>query len=134
MDFLDTNVLVYAADPADPRKHDIARRLVRRAVIERSGAVSMQVLTEYANVALKKLGKDPAKVAEAVSGLTRQLAFVPPSVSHLVRALEIHAFYQLSLWDSLVIAAAEAAKCDRILSEDLNDGQRYCGILARNPF
>ena len=27
-----------------------------------------------------------------------------------------------------------AAKCDRILSEDMNDGQRYCGILARNPF
>ena len=52
----------------------------------------------------------------------------------MMRFLEIHAFCQISIWDALVVAAAEAGGCDTILSEDFNDGQHYCGLLARNPF
>jgi predicted nucleic acid-binding protein len=52
----------------------------------------------------------------------------------MMHFLEIHAFCQISIWDALVVAAAEAGGCDTILSEDFNDGQRYCGILAQNPF
>lgn len=32
------------------------------------------------------------------------------------------------------LAAAEANGCDEILTEDLTDGQTYCGIRAVNPF
>ncbi len=40
----------------------------------------------------------------------------------------------LSWWDSLIVAAAEAAACARILSEDLSDGASYFGITVENPF
>ena len=42
--------------------------------------------------------------------------------------------YQISYWDSLIIAAAERAKCRKVLSEDFNSGQTYYSVLALNPF
>ena len=51
-----------------------------------------------------------------------------------VRALEIKKQYGLQFYDSLMLAAAEAAGCSEFLSEDLNDGQVYCGLKVVNPF
>lgn len=35
---------------------------------------------------------------------------------------------------NVLIYAAEASGCDELLTEDLRDGQVYCGIKAVNPF
>lgn len=51
-----------------------------------------------------------------------------------LRAIDTHKAYQISYWDSLIIAAAERAACTSILSEDLSDGQIYHGITVSNPF
>lgn len=134
MFFLDTNVLAYSIDNRFPEKQRKALDILRKAVIKRNAAVSIQVLTEFSNVALKKLGQSPSDVRQEVMVWVERLVFVTPSVRHLTRALEIHAFCQISIWDALVVAAAEAGNCDTILSEDLSDGQRYCGILVENPF
>jgi predicted nucleic acid-binding protein len=50
------------------------------------------------------------------------------------RAVWIKGRYDLQFYDSLIVAAAEAGGCDEILTEDLNDGQIYCGVKAVNPF
>jgi len=42
--------------------------------------------------------------------------------------------YQLSYWDSAIIAAAKVSNCDQCLSEDMNDGQIYAGVKVVNPF
>ncbi|ERF60140.1 toxin-antitoxin system, toxin component, PIN family [Treponema socranskii subsp. socranskii VPI DR56BR1116 = ATCC 35536] len=34
----------------------------------------------------------------------------------------------------MIIAAAEKAKCEFIISEDLNPGQTYRGVMVINPF
>ncbi len=134
MRFLDTNILVYAMDPADRRKQKIAQTLLTKAQAQKDGAVSIQVLTEFSNVMLNKFHRPSDIVGATVSAFANNLFFVEPSVRHLTRALEIHAFCQISIWDALVVAAAEAGGCDAILSEDFSDGQRYCGILAEDPF
>src|SRR5258708_6598492 len=54
LEFLDTNVLVYAYDLNDPRKQQIAQGLVRRAVAGEIAA-SSQVLGEFAATLLHKL-------------------------------------------------------------------------------
>ena len=41
--------------------------------------------------------------------------------------------YQISFWDSLILAAAEAGGAEVLYTEDLNDGQKYGGILVRIP-
>ena len=58
--FVDTNVLVYADDPADPVKHEKAKDLLRQVARERSGRLSLQVLQEYFAVAIRELGMDAA--------------------------------------------------------------------------
>ncbi len=42
--------------------------------------------------------------------------------------------FGLSYWDAAIIEAARALGCDRVLSEDLGDGQDYDGVLVTNPF
>jgi len=40
----------------------------------------------------------------------------------------------ISSWDALIIRAAQAADCRRVLSEDLGDGGRYGPVRIENPF
>src|SRR5258705_4135938 len=54
VEFLDTNILVYAYDRSEPRKQQIAQGLVRRAVAVEIAA-SSQVLCEFAATLLHKL-------------------------------------------------------------------------------
>jgi predicted nucleic acid-binding protein len=42
--------------------------------------------------------------------------------------------YGFRFYDSLIVAAALEAGCDRLLSEDFQDGQRIEGLTVVNPF
>jgi len=41
---------------------------------------------------------------------------------------------ELSFWDALILAAASAAGCSILYSEDLNAGQTILGVRVQNPF
>ncbi len=41
---------------------------------------------------------------------------------------------QLSIWDALIVCAANRAGCRTLLSEDLNHGQVIGGVAVVNPF
>ncbi len=49
-------------------------------------------------------------------------------------ALRAKKRWQLSYWDAAIIEAARLQGCDTVLSEDLNDGQDFEGVLVLNPF
>ena len=134
MVLVDTNVLVYANDESDPRKQQVAIRLLEKHARARSGCLSTQVLHEFANILLNKLHVPSADVANRVRTYAGLFHVEAASTRNLLRALEIHAFCRISIWDALIVAAAEAAGCDTILSEDLNPDQDYCGIRVENPF
>jgi predicted nucleic acid-binding protein len=42
--------------------------------------------------------------------------------------------WMLSLWDSMIVAAAEQSAATELLTEDLNHGQIVAGIRIHNPF
>ena len=52
----------------------------------------------------------------------------------VLRATGIGEVYQLSFWDSLILAAAEQDGASVVLSEDLNNGQIIAGLRVVNPF
>ena len=133
MTFFDTNVVVYANDSRDQRKQSRALDLITLHLVNRTGVVSSQVFQEYASVALTKLKQPIAVVTHQLYLLEsfRVVLVEPPLVR---RALEIHQLYQLSFWDSQILAAAELAGCDQILTEDLNADQFYLGIRCVNPW
>ena len=49
-------------------------------------------------------------------------------------ALEICQRFQLSYWDSAILAAARISGCDTVISEDLSPDQDYGGLRVTNPF
>ena len=133
MTFIDSNVLVYSIDDNSPEKQQKARAIVARAIGGRGFMVSAQVLNEFTNVALSKMRLTLPEVGKFVA-VFKRIKSVPVDCGWTERALWIKAQYGTQFYDSLLIAAAEANGCEEFWSEDLNDGQFYCGIKAVNPF
>jgi predicted nucleic acid-binding protein len=131
--FLDTSLIVYANDERDPAKQATARECVARAMRERTGVISTQVLQEYAVVALGKLHQ-PSDVVLRQLLLLESLEVVQVTPALIRRGLELQLRYRIDFWDGSILAAAESANCSALLSEDLNPGQLYAGVRVENPF
>jgi len=131
--FLDTNIVVYANDARDPAKQQRALEVITGHMRARTGVVSTQVLQEYAVTAESKLSQDPDAVLRQLALLEAlEVILVTPPV--IRRALELRHRYRIGYWDAGILAAAELARCDVVLSEDLNPGQLYAGLEVRSPF
>ena len=133
MKFFDTNILVYVADMRDPQKQGIAENLVTAALGSDDFLISEQVLNEFSSIALSKLKMSKDDILEYLK-FFRGMATVtfPDHVAE--RGLDIAERYHLQFYDSLLLATAEVNGCNEFVSEDLNDGQVYCGMKAVNPF
>lgn len=130
--FIDSNILVYANDVNAGDKQARAIDAITVCMKAGIGYISVQVLQEYANVALKKLGQEPPVVLRQLK-LLEALKIIIPSPKSVRRSVEISHTYQVSFWDAGIIAAAEDADCEIIFTEDLNPGQYYAGIEVLNP-
>ena len=131
---IDTNVLVYAYDPSDSRKQQVAQDLIRRALVGEY-VVSSQVLAEFASTLLHKMSPvahagDVIAVLDALG----PIRVIETDGDTVRRAVEARAEYGVHFYDGMIVAAAERAGCQRILSEDLNHGQKYFGVAMDNPF
>jgi predicted nucleic acid-binding protein len=131
--FVDTNVLVYAVDDADPQKRERARQVL----IERADSIvlSAQVLAEFYVVTTRKLARplEPSAAAHQVE----QLSQLPVVVTdrELVRdGIGISLGARLSLCDGLIVAAARAGACETLLTEDLTAGTTIAGVTVECPF
>ncbi len=133
-DFVDTNVLVYAYNASDPRKQGIAKIIVRRALAGEAAA-STQVMAEFVSTFLHKRSPPikPEDLLELLDILS-PIALVPLDHGTVRRAVEARAAYGIHFYDGMIVAAAERGGCGRILSEDLNAGQKYFQIPVENPF
>lgn len=132
--FVDTNVLLYSVseDPADAEK-----RVIADAVFDAEDLVlSAQVLGEFYVQATRptrtgRLSHDQAQTI--IVSLTRY-PIEPVTYWTVQAALAGAERYRISYWDAAIVEAARSAGCTEVLSEDLNAGQDYGGIVVRNPF
>lgn len=133
--FVDTNILIYAEDRDAKAKHAVARELVIELWEQRAGVVSIQVLQEFYVNVTRKL-KKPLSSEKALAIVEEYLTWsvVENTGRLLVNAIELQQRAQLSFWDSMVVQAALDAGCERLYSEDLNDGQRFGSLVVINPF
>ncbi len=133
--FLDTNIIVYAYDNQTPEKQAKAQHLLKTAIQDETGVLSSQVLSEFLVVVTRKI-KVPMSVDDAEKIIDILTILPVIDIDHLLvkRAIGILKAYGISYWDSLIVAAAERAECEIIISEDLNQGQRYEGVIVENPF
>jgi predicted nucleic acid-binding protein len=127
--FFDTNILIYAFAAGDPKG------AIAEALLAGGGAVSVQVLNEFANVSRRKLGLEWDEIGERLS-VVKALVETPAPVmidTHEA-ALGIARSRKLGIYDSLIVAAALALKCDVLLSEDLQHGAKFGKLEIQNPF
>lgn len=129
--FVDSNVLIYAVDGSNPKKHEAARLWRSELWKSRLGRISFQVLQEfYANVDRKW----PAAREQVQAEIRNLMTWRVMDADILESGWKIQERYQVSFWDSLIVAAAKAASCRYLLTEDLQEGQEMDGVVVVNPF
>jgi predicted nucleic acid-binding protein len=133
--FVDTNVLVYAYDLAAGNKHQLAKELFGSLWEEHSGCLSVQVLQEFYINITRRVPRPlaPEKAAEIIQDLMAWKVYAPQA-GDVLAAINLQRHYRLSFWDAMIIQSAAAAGCQTIWSEDLSDSRIYAGLDVRNPF
>lgn len=127
--FFDTNILVYLAS-GDPEKADKAE-----SAVAEGGVISVQVLNELANVARRKMRMQWPEVRAFLEIVRNLLTVYPVTVATHEAGLEIAQRHRLSIYDSMIAAAAQEAGCDMLLSEDMHHGLVLgSGLRIINPF
>ena len=69
VEFIDTNILIYAQDSGMGAKQRLAVDLVERLARQKNGALSTQVLAEFYNIATRKLRMSGDEAEETVRDL-----------------------------------------------------------------
>ena len=134
MIFLDTNILLYSisTDAAEVQKCQTACLLLDRMDI----AISVQVLGEFFVQATRVSRSNPLDDEQASALISTWLRFPVQSlgVGEFKKALALKQRYQLSYWDSAIIAAALAQQCDTLMTEDMQHGMIIESLRIENPF
>ncbi len=126
--FFDSNVVLYLFG-SDSDKAVRAEQLLTDG-----GVVSVQVLNEVANVALRKMRKPWAQAREMLNGIRANCRVVPVTIETHERGLAIAERYQLQVYDGMIVSAAQLAGCAVLYSEDMHDGLVIDGLTLRNPY
>lgn len=134
--FLDTNIFVYSLDVTVPEKAQRATALIRDGLESGSGIVSYQVVQEFFSVAFRRFAKPMSAFAaeEYLNTTFRPLLVVHSSPALFVSALRVCAQHHFSWHDSIIVAAAQEARCSILYSEDMQDGQRVDDLRIKDPF
>jgi predicted nucleic acid-binding protein len=130
--FFDTNVLLYMYG-SERGKQARAKELFREYALAGRLLLSTQVVQEFYAAGSRKLCMPRTELRDATAALLDcPLVIVGPS--EITSAIQNEERYQISFWDGLILAAAESGGSEVLFTEDLNNGQQYGKVRARNPF
>jgi predicted nucleic acid-binding protein len=135
LQFVDTNVLIYAHDRSAGSKHTQAKQLLARLWERETGCVSIQVLQEfYVNVTQKVAKPLASDVASQIIADLAAWQVHRPGIEDVLNAIQLQRRHKVSFWDAMILASAIALQCETLWSEDLSPGQRFESIKVMNPF
>jgi predicted nucleic acid-binding protein len=130
--FIDTNFLVYSMDRHEPEKRDKSRSLLKKVVNDFTGVISTQVMQEFYVAGTAKLKADPLAVKNLLHAMERfEVVIITPEI--IKEAIDCSIIARISFRDALIVTAAESARCEKLWSEDLNNGQVIRGVRIENP-
>jgi predicted nucleic acid-binding protein len=133
---VDTNVLVYAHDPAGQSKHHQAIATLEAVRRIGAGRLSVQCLSEFFWTVTRGRrpllsGRDAAAQVGRLTAGWITFDLTAPIVMEAVRGVQQ---YRLAFWDARLWATARLNQVPLILSEDFIDGRRVEGVRFANPF
>jgi predicted nucleic acid-binding protein len=133
--FVDTNVLVYAADKGDSVRGPVARSLLEWLMTGMALLTGTQVLQECYAVLTRKgkpsIGKDEAlRFLDAIA----QYPVTQVDYRAIRESAELSALWKISFRDALIVVAAARSGARRLYTEDLQHKQVILGVEIVNPF
>jgi len=127
--FFDTDILIYAFAANDPRS---ARA---ESLIAEGGVIGVQVLNEFTNVTRRKFRWQWDQIEASLAVVADLFGPVVPLTTAVhKRSVVLAREHDLPVCDALIVAAAQAAGCQLLLSEDLQHGQKFGTLTVANPF
>ena len=131
LQFVDTNIFLYAYDSSDPVKKKAAEKLISALWQSRRGVISIQVLQElYVNLTRKLPKPVSAELAVQIITDLGQWHLHEPKLSDLQKAIELLKAYRFSFWDAMIVSSALQMDCNILWTEDLN---RASCITQKSP-
>ena len=115
--FIDSNVVLYLLSG------DIAKANRAEELLHAGGIVSVQVLNEVTAVCRRKLRMTWEETDEVLQALTAACDVVPLTLASQQKAVDLAKRYQLSIYDSNIIACALISGASKLLTEDMQGGQ-----------
>ena len=129
----DTNILVYAEGVNGAARQEAALNLIGNLEAN-DRCVPLQALGELFNVLTRRAALSREAARAAILSWRNLLSLLDTSSAVLLAALDVAADHQLSIWDSIILAAAAMGGCRLLLSEDLQHGFTWGGVTVVNPF
>lgn len=130
---LDTNVLAYAEGVNGDAMKQVALALVQK-LPDGATVVPAQTLGELFNVLVRKAGRAPASARSAILSWSDAFTPIETSPAVMLAAADLAVDHRFGIWDAVILAAAAAAGCRLLLSEDLHEGFTWRGVTVTNPF
>ncbi len=135
-EFIDSNVFVYLFDKTQTHKKERARSIIEQGIRNGDAIISFQVVQEVLNVITHKMTV-PVTDGDAVAFLDSVLmpmCRVYPSDQLYRQALDLKQRFRYGFFDSLILASAMESGCTRVITEDMQHGQRIGNLLIFDPF
>jgi predicted nucleic acid-binding protein len=133
--FVDTNILVYSADPEAAEKQLIAQDLLRSLVSSGVLVLSPQSLNEcYRALTRTQRRIATNQIARAYVETYAGFCTAPYDLAVTQLAWGIQDEYLFSWWDCVLLGSATLAGCSIFFSEDLQHHRQIGSLTIVNPF
>jgi predicted nucleic acid-binding protein len=132
--FVDTNVLVYAADERNPEKRRRAREWVGALASSDRLVLSPQSISEFYHVSRRRFPS--VARADLLRTCEEFLVWCTAALDiyTIRKAWAVEAATGYQWFDCLLLASASAAGCDFFISEDLQHGRLVEDMKVIDPF
>ena len=133
MNSLDTNVLIYAFDPSDAKKHVVASALLKKALAA-AWPIASQVYGEFFNATVRKKIATREVAREVIQTWSSMMQPIASSNGAHSTALELATMHQVQYWDALIIATCAEHGVKQLYTEDGPGMARPLGVRCTDPF
>ncbi|MCC6170346.1 MAG: PIN domain-containing protein [Caldilineaceae bacterium] len=135
LQFVDTNLLVYAYDETAGNKHVQAAELMAALWESGTGCLSIQVLQEFFVNITRKVPQPLALPAAAQIIADLSVWHVHcPTTEDVLAAIQLQQRHGLAFWDAMILNSASQLGCTVLWSEDFSPGRQYDQTVVRTPF
>lgn len=132
--FVDTSVLILSEDGAQPEAREQAMAVLRLLWQQRRGRLSTQVLNDFYRLVTTRI-QPPMPNGDARAEVRRYQRWQPWAIDHATveSAWSIESRFGLPYADALIVAAAKAQGCSRLLSLELKHELQLDSVQILNP-